>query len=278
MQETLVELPYDLNALTRSLVTEDDQPVDNLFSAKQRRLLVEPLYSSWQPPALEDAAESAAPRQFLADSDVGIFSSPHQPPVAPDMFLSFDVQANADYFANEHRAYFVWEFEKFPEIVAEVVSNRKGKEMDAKMQRYARMGILYYVVFDPFTVLSDEKLRVHELTLGGRRYRRRPDFELPEVGLTLQLWRGEFEDVEAEWLRWCDADGYLIPTGAERANTEAERANTEAKRANTEAVRAITEAERANAEAERANTEAAARRRAEAELETLRAELQRLKS
>ncbi len=241
MPENEIELPYDLIALARTLVTEN-----TFFSTKQRRLLVEPLYSSWHPPALEKEAE---PRQFLADSDVGIFSSPHQPPVAPDMFLSFDVQANADYFEHEHRAYFVWEFEKFPEVVAEVVSNRKGKEMDTKMQRYARTGILYYVVFDPFTVLSDEKLRVHELTLGGRRYRRRPDFELPEVGLTMQLWRGEFEDVEAEWLRWCDAAGNLIPTGAERANTEAERANTEA----------------------------AARQRAEAELETLRAELQRLK-
>ena len=116
MLETVIDLPYDLRELTRNLVTEDDVPVDNLFSAKQRRLLVEPLYSSWQPPAPEDDGEPTTPRQFLADSDVGIFSSPHQPPVAPDMFLSFDVQANADYFANEHRAYFVWEFEKFPEV------------------------------------------------------------------------------------------------------------------------------------------------------------------
>ena len=143
MPETVLDLPYDLRELTRTLVTEDDVPVDNLFSAKQRRLLVEPLYSSWRPPVVEEATEASEPRHFLADSDVGIFSSPHQPPVAPDMFLSFDVQANADYFANEHRAYFVWEFEKFPEVVVEIVSNRIGKEMDAKMQRYARMGILY---------------------------------------------------------------------------------------------------------------------------------------
>lgn len=264
MLETVFDLPYDLRERMRNLVTEDDVPVDNLFSAKQRRLLVEPLYSSWHPPQIgEGAEEETEPRHFLADSDVGIFSSLNQPPVAPDMFLSFDVQPNEDYFQNEHRAYFAWEFEKYPEVVVEVVSNRKGKEMDAKMQRYARMRILYYVVFDPFCVLSDEKVRVHELTLGGRRYRRRPDFELPEVGLTMQLWRGVFEDVEAEWLRWCDAEGNLILTGAERANAEANRANTEARRANAEAKRAESEAKRAN--------------QAEAELEKLRAELQRLK-
>ena len=32
------------------LITEDDTPVDNLPSAKQQRLLVESLYSSWQGP------------------------------------------------------------------------------------------------------------------------------------------------------------------------------------------------------------------------------------
>jgi hypothetical protein len=31
------------------LVIEDDTPVDNFQSAKQQRLLVEPLYASWSP-------------------------------------------------------------------------------------------------------------------------------------------------------------------------------------------------------------------------------------
>jgi hypothetical protein len=32
---------------TRNLVTEDDTPVDNLYSAKAQRFLVKPLYTSW---------------------------------------------------------------------------------------------------------------------------------------------------------------------------------------------------------------------------------------
>jgi hypothetical protein len=32
------------------IVTEDDIPVDNMFSEKQQRLLAEPLYSSWTGP------------------------------------------------------------------------------------------------------------------------------------------------------------------------------------------------------------------------------------
>ena len=29
------------------LITEDDEPVDNIFSEKQQRLLTDPLFSSW---------------------------------------------------------------------------------------------------------------------------------------------------------------------------------------------------------------------------------------
>lgn len=32
------------------LVTEDDTPVDNIFSERQQHLLVEPLHSSWAGP------------------------------------------------------------------------------------------------------------------------------------------------------------------------------------------------------------------------------------
>ncbi len=138
MPEPMIDLPYDLRALTATLVTEDDIPVDNLFSAKQRRLLVEPLYSSWQPPTLEDVTE---PRIFLADSDVAVFGTPYQSAIAPDMFLSLDVAPNPAYIANEHRSYFVWEYGKAPEVALEIVSNRKGKEMDDKLRRYGQIGI-----------------------------------------------------------------------------------------------------------------------------------------
>ena len=39
-------LPPELHPDVEHLVTEDDTPVDNVFSEKQQRLLTEPLYSS----------------------------------------------------------------------------------------------------------------------------------------------------------------------------------------------------------------------------------------
>lgn len=62
------------------LVTEDDTPVDNMFSEKQQRLLTEPLYSSWDPG-----------RPFIAAANVGLFYAVRQPPLVPDAFLRFTI-------------------------------------------------------------------------------------------------------------------------------------------------------------------------------------------
>ncbi len=62
-EEIVTEL--DIN----HLVIEDDTPVDNFQSAKQKRLLVEPLYSSWS----SDAS-------FIAATNVGVFYEIKQDP------------------------------------------------------------------------------------------------------------------------------------------------------------------------------------------------------
>lgn len=46
--EEEIAIPPEFLPRVDDLVTEDDTPVDNIFSAKQHRLLVEPLYSSWR--------------------------------------------------------------------------------------------------------------------------------------------------------------------------------------------------------------------------------------
>ena len=200
------------------IVTEDDTPVDNLFSAKQQRLLVEPLYSSWH-------YEST----FLADVNVGVFSAVHRPPIVPDMFLSLDVEVAENWWAKEHRSYFLWEFGKPPDLVVEIVSNNKGHEADEKLQEYARIGVRYYVIYDPQVLIQETPLRIYELHVRG--YRLRHDQQLAEVGLALTLWEGVFEGKQTQWLRWCTPDGPLIPTGAERAEQERMRAEQERTRA-----------------------------------------------
>jgi Uma2 family endonuclease len=211
--------------------------VDNLFSEKQQRLLTEPLYSSW---LHTDAGEK---RSFLAASNVGLFPSVHEPPLVPDAFLSLGVEAPDEWWRPEHRSYFFWEFGKAPEVVVEVVSNRKGNELNSKFYDYARIGVSYYVVFDQARQLSDHMLQIFRLEV--REYRPHNQTSLPGVGLGLTLWDGFFEGRQTTWLRWCDEAGIVIPTGAENTARQMEIANREAERASHEGERANREAERA---------------------------------
>jgi Uma2 family endonuclease len=221
MSNALAENLYDWNDLVESLVTEDDEPVDNLFSSKQQRLLTRSLYSSWKPQPIKKTKKQ---RKFLADTNVGVFFSRYEQPLVPDFFLSLDVEPHADWYTKEHRSYFVWEFGKVPELVLEIVSNRKGGEINGKLKNYARLGVLYYVVFDPLRHLSENVLTVYELGF-GKRLRPRQDSQLPELELSLRLWDGVFEGKEGTWLRWYDAKGKLIQTGEERASQAEKRAS-----------------------------------------------------
>lgn len=207
------------------IITEDDTPVDNLFSAKQQRLLVESLYTSWQ-----------IDRPFVADANVGIYNVPRDPAIVPDVFLSLDVAIAEDWYAKEHRTYFIWEFGKPPDVVIEIVSNNKGGELDRKLRAYARLRVWYYVVYDPQRLLQDEPLQVYELRLN--KYVPKSDAFLDSLDLGLTLWTGVYENKEGEWLRWHDAQGALLPTGAELSALERQRAEQERQRAEQERQRA----------------------------------------
>jgi Uma2 family endonuclease len=220
MAEQVLEVPIDPAALVENLVTEDDTPVDNILSEKQQRLLTEPLYSSWTPSA--SAEHPTAPRPFIVAANVGIFSSVHEPPLVPDVFLSLDVRVAENLHEKRHRSYFFWEFGKAPEVVIEIVSNTKGNETGSKLRDYARIGILYYVIYDPTEQLSTQVLQVYELQVG--RYQPRADQYFLHLGLGMTLWTGSYEGQTDTWLRWCDAQGQVIPTGAERAQQAAARA------------------------------------------------------
>lgn len=220
---TLSEHDRLLNELIemKGIVTEDDTPVDNMYTEKHRRLLPGSLYSSWAGP---DPALGYGDK-FLVASDVGIFYDLDTPPIVPDVFLSLGVRASNEWTYKVNRSYFIDKFGKPPDVVIEIVSNRKGHEMDTKMDVYAKIGVRYYIVHDPDHHLNEETLLVYELQAGS--YVQRPDWWLPEVGLGVTMWDGEFEGETDTWLRWCDRDGRVIPTGAECAKRERWRAEIE---------------------------------------------------
>jgi Uma2 family endonuclease len=217
------------------LITEDNTTVDNVYTEKQLRLLTEPLYSSWGGPG--------AGRTFVAMANVGLFFVPKNPALVPDCLLSVDVELPEDVkalHAKEHRSYYVWEYGRLPQVIIEIVSDRTGGEDTVKMWKYARQGIPYYVIYDPHNLLKGGVLR--RLELRGDQYEPRPDEFFPAVHLGLTFWEGEYEGMRGRWLRWCDREGRVIPTGRERAEQERQRAEQEQRRA--EQARRETDAEK----------------------------------
>jgi len=168
----------------------------------------------------------------------------YQPAIVPDVFLSLRVQLAADLSQKRHRAYLVWQMGKVPEVCIEIVSNQEGNELvlsrkaqqegktESKWEIYAKMGVPYYVVFDPLRQIQGEAemrnalLRVwhispvgyHELTTAAGMTSVGQSIWLEGAGIGLTLWAGQFEEeVTRLWLRWCDREGQVILTGAERA-------------------------------------------------------------
>ncbi|NJM77179.1 MAG: Uma2 family endonuclease [Acaryochloridaceae cyanobacterium RU_4_10] len=244
------------------LVIEDDTPVDNFQSAQQQRLLVEPLYSA-----------KALPLPFIADANVGLFYKLKADPIVPDMLLSLGVQRPEDLSQRRNRSYFVWEFGKVPEACIEIVSNTEGDEVTlskksqqkgkttSKKVTYAQIGIPYYIVFDPLQQIQSQQemngalLRIWTISPLG--YTELTPLQgiatvgqsiwLDGIGLGLTLWEGQFEEeVTRLWLRWCDRDGQVIPTGAEGQELAQHRADAEQLRADAEQHRANVEQQRAD--------------------------------
>jgi hypothetical protein len=269
--QLLDPLPEDSETVSEldisHLEIEDETPVDNLQSEKQQRLLVDPLYSS-----------KALPVPFLAAANVGLFYKLKGEPIVPDAMISLGVQCADDFSKKQNRAYFVWEFGKLPEICVEIVSNKEGDELalsrksqqkgrtTVKKDLYAQIRIPYYVVFDPLqqiqgqTEMNGALLRVWSIS--GSRYQELTQPQgistigqsvwLEDVGIGLTLWEGQFEEaVTRVWLRWCDREGNVIPTGAERADSERQRADGEHQEKERERQRAERERERAERLAER---------------------------
>jgi hypothetical protein len=85
------------------------------------------------------------------------------------------------------------------------------------------MRVTYYVVFDPLQQLGDILLRVYVLREGNYQLLETTEIEnqsifwLEQVGLGLTIWSGIYEEKQDFWLRWCDDQGVIIPTGKERA-------------------------------------------------------------
>ncbi|WP_066379200.1 MULTISPECIES: Uma2 family endonuclease [unclassified Anabaena] len=167
--------------------------------------------------------------------DMGIYYHPDQPPIVPDGFLSLGVER---FYDEELRpSYVLWDEQVIPILVLEVVSPNYRKEYSDKLDEYAALGVLYYVIYSSRR-RRKPRLEVHKLVNG--RYELQPGNPvwLPEIGLGIGCERGDYSGVTREWMYWYDREGKRYPTPQEQIKQAQQQAQLAEQRAQQEAQRA----------------------------------------
>jgi Uma2 family endonuclease len=142
-------------------------------------------------------------------------------PVVPDGFLSLGVERRKA--GKSRRSYVVWEEQEIvPILTLELVSHTPGGEYDEKQQIYARLGVLYYVVYNPEFWQRDrhQPFEVYKLVDGDYELQVGEPYWMPEVGLGIGRCSISFGSVMREQLAWFDDRGNRYLTAEERAEHE----------------------------------------------------------
>jgi Uma2 family endonuclease len=201
LQPTNVPLPS-----TEELPCSDDTPVDNEDQNLLPNLLLFSLAMLW-----------ADRMDWYFGVDMAVYHttgiSP-KVPVVPDAFLSLGVERRKG--GKSRRSYATWEENSVVPILAlEMVSHRPHEEYDEKMAIYARLGVLYYVIYNPEFWQRDrhQPFEVYKLAANTYHLQIGEPFWMPEIGLGLGRSRQILGGIEQEVLLWHDAQGQpqLLP-------------------------------------------------------------------
>jgi len=202
---------------SEELTDSDDTPVDNELQNLIPGLLKVVLALVWS-----DRWD------WFFGVDMGIYYDPDKPAIVPNGFLSLGVQRFID--EDLRLSYVLWEENKLPTLVLEVVSQTYRGEYSTKKELYAKeLGILYYVVYNPHRQ-KNPPLEVYCLVDGEYILMSGSPVWLPEIGLGIGRERGIYQGIAREWLYWYDEEGQKLLTPEERIREAEERATFEEQR------------------------------------------------
>ncbi|MEH2230131.1 MAG: Uma2 family endonuclease [Nostoc sp.] len=201
---------------SKELPDSDDTPVDNQLQKSIPDLLRSVLAMAW-----------ADSMDWFFGIRMGIYYDPNLPAIVPDAFLSLGVKRFYD--ENLRPSYVLWEENKLPILVLEVVSHIDRGEYSTKKAEYARLGFLYYVVYNPFRD-ENSRLEVYKLVNNAYELHDSNPVWLPEIGLGIGMERGTYLGIPREWLYWYDRQGQRLLTPQEQAQQAERRAQLLAER------------------------------------------------
>jgi Uma2 family endonuclease len=222
------------------LPCSDDTPVDSELQEVIPGLLKSILLILW-----------AQRMDWLFGIDMAIYFDPDLPPIVPDGFLSLGVERVYD---EELRpSYVLWDELIVPSLAIEIVSPTYRKEYTTKLDRYADLGVLYYVIYNSKR-RHKPKLEIYKLVNGSYQLQASNPLWMPEIGW-IGYERGDYSGLTREWLYWYDENNQRYPTPTEWVKLEQQRTQleiTKARQAQAESQQAQAESQRAQAESQQA--------------------------
>jgi Uma2 family endonuclease len=190
------------------LPCSDDTPVDNEDQNFIPNLLLFLLEFIW-----------ATREDWFFVVDMGIYHTTGVSPlvpVIPDGFLSLGVERRKA--GQSRKSYVLWEENNVAPILAlEIVSLTPGGEYDTKMATYAKLGVLYYIIYNPQYWQRDrhQPFEVYRLINGAYQLQIGEPYWMPEVGLGIGRSVYTSGSIEREVLYWYDRQGTRYQTPEE---------------------------------------------------------------
>ena len=108
------------------------------------------------------------------------------------------------------------------------------------MTKYAAIGVLYYVIYNPDYTRRDkhDSFEVYRLTNGVYVRQFGNPFWMPEIELGIGYQQGTHDRWTREWLYWYDQNGNRFPAPQDVIEQERQRVQQERQRAQQEQQRA----------------------------------------
>ena len=133
--------------------------------------------------------------------------------VVPDGFLSVGVQRHKREGKGRLSYVIQEENEVVPILSLEFVSQTYNQEYGDKIEDYARLGVKYYVIYNPEYSRrhKHEPFEVYKLVEGQYQKQEGEPVWLPEIGLGIGRVQGKLGGIRREWLAWFDAMGKAYP-------------------------------------------------------------------
>ena len=164
------------------LPDSDDTPVDNELQVLIPSLLRSILALFW-----------AERMDWFFGVNMGVYYEVGQAAIVPDGFLSLGVPRQKR--ENGRRSYVIWQEQVVPQLVLECVSQTYGGEYDSKITKYANIGVLYYIIYNPEYGRRDQhdSFEVYRL-INGRYVRQLGNpVWMPELEIGIGVEPGTFE-------------------------------------------------------------------------------------